>query len=87
MTKEVLSDTIKTTQPMKTSSKTLKPKQATDRDQPEASRRGIATTFWIQSEDLDRLKQFANEHQLSASNVINRALRRFLAEGNPFIRQ
>jgi hypothetical protein len=76
----------KTSQPKKTSPKTLNPKRAAHRGQFGASKRGIATTFWIQAEDLDRLKQFANEHQLSASNVINRALRRFLAEGNPFFR-
>ena len=45
---------------------------------------GVATTFWIQSENLRQLKEFAAKHDLSVSNVINRAIRRFLADPNPF---
>lgn len=52
---------------------------------PKASR-GIPTTFWIQADELTRLKEFAAKHDLSSSNVINRALRRFLTEPNPFFR-
>ena len=59
---------------------------AAKQDRHRVATRGIPTTFWIQSEDLQRLRQFAAEHQLSASNVINRALRRFLSEPNPFFR-
>lgn len=71
---------------MKTSPKMPTAKRPAKRGATAAANRGIATTFWIQAEDLKRLKQFAEEHQLSASNVINRALRRFLADGNPFFR-
>ena len=71
---------------MKTSPKMPTAKRTAKRGAAATANRGIATTFWIQAEDLKRLKQFANEHQLSASNVINRALRRFLADGNPFFR-
>ena len=52
-----------------------------------AASRGTATTFWIQDEDLTRLKKFAADHDLSASNVINRALKRFLDDPNPFFRR
>lgn len=52
-----------------------------------ASGRGIPTTFWIQAEDLARLKEFAAEHELSASNVINRAIRRLLKDPAPFFRR
>lgn len=55
-------------------------------DQP-ASSRGISHTFWIQSKDLTRLKEFAADNGLSASNVINRALKRFLDDPNPFSRR
>jgi hypothetical protein len=51
-----------------------------------AATRGIPTTFWIQPDDLTRLREFAADHDLSASNVINRALRRFLSDPNPFFR-
>lgn len=71
---------------MKTSPKMPTAKRTPKRSATTAANRGIPTTFWIQAEDLKHLKQFAAEHQLSASNVINRALRRFLADGNPFFR-
>jgi hypothetical protein len=71
---------------MKTSPKQATTKSTAKRSTKSAPTRGIPTTFWIQAEDLQRLKQFATEHQLSASNVINRALRRLLADGNPFFR-
>jgi hypothetical protein len=58
---------------------------ATTKPKPTATR-GIPTTFWIQPDDLTRLKKFAGDHELSASNVINRALRRFLNDPNPFFR-
>lgn len=51
-----------------------------------AASRGISHTFWIQSEDLTRLKSFAAENELSLSNVINRALRRYLDNPKPFSR-
>jgi len=75
---QLLSDTNRTTQPMKTSRK--KPAVKT------SANRGVATTFWIQNEDLKRLKEFATKHELSSSNVINRAIRRFISEANPFFR-
>jgi hypothetical protein len=71
---------------MKTRSKKPAAKPAaTPKPKPTATR-GIPTTFWIQPDDLTRLRKFAGEHELSSSNVINRALRRFLADPNPFFR-
>jgi len=75
---QLLSDTNQTTQPMKPSRKKPAAKTTTNR--------GVATTFWIQNEDLKRLKEFATKHELSSSNVINRAVRRFISEANPFFR-
>jgi len=43
-----------------------------------------SATFWIQEADHARLKRFAREHGLSVSNVINRAVKRFLDDPEPF---
>jgi len=71
---------------MKTSPKKPSTKPSASPKSKSASNRGIPTTFWIQPEDLTRLKKFAADHELSSSNVINRALRRFLNDPNPFFR-
>jgi hypothetical protein len=71
---------------MKTSPKKPSAKSATTPKSKSTATRGIPTTFWIQPEDLTRLKKFAADHELSSSNVINRALRRFLNDPNPFFR-
>lgn len=71
---------------MKTSPKKPSPKPTASLKSKSAATRGIPTTFWIQPDDLTRLRKFAADHELSSSNVINRALRRFLNDPNPFFR-
>lgn len=70
--------------------KTSRKKQATQalpkQDSKTSGNRGIPATFWIQAQDQQRLKEVAIQHNLSVSNVINRAIRRFLADPNPFFR-
>lgn len=71
---------------MKTSPKKPSTKPTASLKSKSPATRGIPTTFWIQPDDLTRLRKFAADHDLSASNVINRALRRFLNDPNPFFR-
>lgn len=61
----------------------MKPKTShpADNQRPD---RAKSVTFWIREADHARLKEFAQEHDLSVSNVINRALKRFLDDPEPF---